>query len=149
MNDLRYNNEKVQSMLKFKLPSCFTNIREQLSVFFYDKYRLHVLNMCIHLFETKNVSLNKYTYWLTRKQKSTSYHNENKINVIVNNCQLETKNNRAQSIYVNTFQECIDEMTLTQSSKSTSNLGSWSNIFFSSHHIMILKSNPICRDIRK
>ena len=28
VNDLRYNNEKFQSMLKFKLPSCFTNIRE-------------------------------------------------------------------------------------------------------------------------
>ena len=44
--------------------------------------------------------------------------------VTVNNCQIETKNNRAQSIYVNNFQECIDEMTLTKSSKSTSNLGS-------------------------
>ena len=30
LNDVRYNNEKVQIMLKFKLPSCFTNIREQL-----------------------------------------------------------------------------------------------------------------------
>ena len=34
VNALRYNNEKVQSMLKFKLPSCFTNIREQLIVSF-------------------------------------------------------------------------------------------------------------------
>ena len=70
------------------------------------------------------MSLNKYTYWLTRKPKSTSYHNKNKKDVTVNNYQLETKTNRAQNIYVNSFQECINEMTLTQSNKLTSNLGS-------------------------
>ena len=57
--------------------------------------RKDTLVLYINLFDAKNVSLNKYTYWLTRKPKPTSYHNENKKDVIINNYQLEAKNYRA------------------------------------------------------